>query len=318
MEDLVSIEALRPEEKAQQHLAEWLAYMKKARPAISTTIPELDEILGGLFGLVVMGGGPGTGKTALAIQIAETYATQGGPVVYLSYEQGKWGFFARVMQRALGIAPKDQAKGLQGAEGEAYAQQLQARLGQMPNLLLAELPKTKDNRRPEIDPKEIAQRVVGLQATTGKTCLVVVDSLHYTPLGEAAAGMDGKRAIDTALHIFTQLQQFTKCTVLAIAHQTKGEVNARDNGLMSFSGSGTIAYAADITLQLTRAWGKDENGQKLPTPPEGPLGEQADWLKVAVPKSRMGITSEGIDVLYNLGKQIIGNHEQQTGNTTSF
>jgi len=64
---------IQPENRAGAKFPAWLQEMQTARPAISTTIPQLDNILGGLYKVTIIGGGPGTGKTALAIQISQQY-----------------------------------------------------------------------------------------------------------------------------------------------------------------------------------------------------------------------------------------------------
>lgn len=270
---------------------DWLEDMQRARPLISTTIKGLDNILGGLHGLAILGGGPGSGKTGLAVQIAQEYGKQGGPVIFLSYEQGPSGFFSRIMQRELGVSPKDQFATLQGSDSAAAVQSLKEAVKDLTNVLVYGLPSEGKGE----DWQGITKTVKALQDDTGKACLVVVDSLHYVPLGDTGAALDGKRAIDKALSYLTELQQATGAAILAIAHQTKGEINAKDSGLMAFSGSATITYAADVALQITRATDDDEKPI---------LAGDGVLVKISVPKNRLGaMATEGIEAAYNLQNQ---------------
>lgn len=68
---------------------------------VSTGIPELDEITGGLFPgeMTVIGARPGTGKTALTLQIAETAALNGQRVVFVSREMSDVQIGERILAR---------------------------------------------------------------------------------------------------------------------------------------------------------------------------------------------------------------------------
>jgi len=316
MANLVQIEPEIPQaETAQAMLGGWLADLEKSGPMISTTLAALNQDIGGLAGLVVMGGGPGTGKTAFAVQIALEHTKGGGPCVYLGFEEGPGGFFSKLMQRETGIPRKDQAQAIQGKLGAALADEydnpkpdgiqdkLKEAIEARQNLILRGLPKPQGDLEEAapagLDLPELASLVQNLQRDTKKPCLVVVDSLHYTPLGAQGAGLDGKRAIDAALHLFTALQQRTGACVLMIAHQTKAEAKAKDGGLMAFSGSATIAYAVDMAIQLQRS--TDQNGEDEIPDEKGRVG-----LEIRVPKNRMGaILPIPIKVNFNLHTQTL-------------
>lgn len=316
MANLVQIEPLIPDpEKAQALLGGWLADLEKSGPMIDTTLAALNQGIGGLGGLVVMGGPPGCGKTALAVQIALGHTKGGGPCVYLGFEEGPRGFFSKLMQRETGISRKDQAQAIQGKLGAALADEygsptpdsikgaMDAAIEARQNLILRGLPKREKDPQAApagLDMQELIGLVNDLQSDTGKPCLVVVDSLHYTPLGAQGAGLDGKRAVDMALHMFTELQQETGACVLMIGHQTKAEAKAKDGSLMAFSGSGTIAYAVDMAIQLQRA--TDESGQDHIPDEKGNVG-----LEIRVPKNRLGAAfSAPIITTFNLHKQTLG------------
>lgn len=277
---------IQPENKLTGDLGKfksWLEKVKKAGPPISTTIKGLDNVIGGFRGVTVIGGAPGCGKTGITIQVAQQYAKEGGPVVFLSYEQGPGGFFSRIFQRETGRETKDLIAIIQGEEGEKIAAQLESEISQMTNLLLFGLP---DEGEEENQIKEIKEAIVAMQEATGKTALLVVDSLHYVPLGAASAGLDGKRAIDAALKIFTKIEQETGAAVLLISHQTKEEAKKGSDGQMAFSGSATITYACDIAILMN---------ETEPT-------EKGHAVIVSIPKNRLGRKAKGkhaVTVNYN-------------------
>ena len=282
-----------PEAQAGKKFPAWLEKMQKAGPPISTTVKGLDNVLGGFRGVTIIGGAPSCGKTGFVIQVAQQYAKEGGPVIFLSYEQGPGGFFSRLFQRETGREIKDMIDILQGENGEEIAAKLKEEINQMKTLRLFGLP-AKGEEEQQI--KAVKDAIKTMQEATKKTALLVVDSLHYVPLGKDSAGLDGKRAIDAALKIFTKIEQATGAAVVLISHQTKTEVSSGNSGLMAFSGSATISYASDIAIQLQR---KKTDKKEIDVLEPG--------LNISVPKNRFGATdTEGFEVPYNLQKQIIG------------
>lgn len=287
---MIDIENPLPEgQRAPALLGGFLEEMRAKIDPISTTIRNVDSVTGGLAGLVVIGGGPGSGKTALAIQAAQNYAKEGGPVIYLAYEQGPAGFFHRIFQRISSKPTHKHREIIQSEERQTYVAELEKEINLMPYLQLEGLPAGGKG----LDPEELKKNIAALQEVAGKRALVVVDSLHYTPLGLDSDRLDGKRYIDKSLRIFSELQQATKATVVCIAHQTKAEARDKDTGLMSFSGSGTIAYASDIAIQLVR----NDN------PADG-----SGWLDITIPKNRFGEVriTDPVRASYNLHNQTIG------------
>lgn len=68
---------------------------------VSTGIPDMDAITGGLFPgeMTVIGARPGTGKTALSLQIAEHAAAQGHRAVFVSREMSDVQIGERILAR---------------------------------------------------------------------------------------------------------------------------------------------------------------------------------------------------------------------------
>lgn len=71
---------------------------------LATGFPPLDALLGGGIGpadLVVIGGGPGVGKTTVALQWARSMAIGGAGVVYACYEHDERALLRRLMAMEL-------------------------------------------------------------------------------------------------------------------------------------------------------------------------------------------------------------------------
>ena len=79
----------------------WEKNIRTSRKAISTGWDSLDKVLdGGLYeGLYVIPGTPGTGKTALALQMAFQIAQQQQDVLYISMEMGEEEIYERHISR---------------------------------------------------------------------------------------------------------------------------------------------------------------------------------------------------------------------------
>ena len=79
----------------------WEKNIRSGRKAISTGWNSLDKVLdGGLYeGLYVIPGTPGTGKTALALQMAFQIAQQQQDVLYISMEMGEEEIYERHLSR---------------------------------------------------------------------------------------------------------------------------------------------------------------------------------------------------------------------------
>lgn len=83
---------------------------REVRPALSTFLPELDELLCGGIGygeLLTFGARTSQGKTAFGMGIALSHAIEGTPVVVFSTEMSKRDLACRCIQTYTGFAAKD-------------------------------------------------------------------------------------------------------------------------------------------------------------------------------------------------------------------
>ncbi len=94
-------------------------YLKDGIPPDPTGMklpwPEVNKATGGLIGMWAIGGEGGTGKSTLALQLAATYAADGGKVLYYDFENG-----LQVMLNHLGHAFKNRTTQLIDACGRIY------------------------------------------------------------------------------------------------------------------------------------------------------------------------------------------------------
>lgn len=91
--------ALSPQEAAYRFLDHFSAAASgEKKPFVSTGYPSLDEKLGGglvTSGLITLAARPGTGKTTVALNIAERVAERGQAVLYVSLEMDSNQLWAR-------------------------------------------------------------------------------------------------------------------------------------------------------------------------------------------------------------------------------
>lgn len=72
---------------------------------VSTGLPCMDQLLGGMFPgeLIILAGRPATGKTALALAIADYHASRGNAVAFFSYEMSAGELALRVVTQRCDI-----------------------------------------------------------------------------------------------------------------------------------------------------------------------------------------------------------------------
>jgi replicative DNA helicase len=258
----------------------WEAVEQRGTP-VPTGIACLDTALGGglvpgrLLGLL---GGPGSGKTALANQLAETVASTAHPVVYLTLEETGMTLLAKTMSR---VGNLDYGTVLHTPE------QVRDRIDQT----FKELNERESSRYLlycEDDGRTTLQtvrRVVESHfghwpETSG---LLVVDYLQHwarTTRGMAHSGVRDLREVVSSLaddlhHLAIELN----CAVLMLASQNRASGYNGEHTIASAKESGDIEYACDVMMSIT-----PNNKDKGTISP----GWQACTLHIA--KNRLGAT----------------------------
>jgi len=263
----------------------WEAVEQRGNP-VPTGIDCLDTALGGglipgrLLGLL---GGPGSGKTALANQIAEAVASTAHPVVYLTLEETGMTLLAKTISR---VGNLDYGTVLHTPE------QVRDRIDQTFRelneresgcyLLYCE----DDGRTTLHTVRRVVESHFGQWPETSG--LLVVDYLQHwarTTRGTAHSGVRDLREVVSSLaddlhHLAIELN----CAVLMLASQNRASGYNGEHTLASAKESGDIEYACDVMMSITPS--NKDKGTISP-------GWQACTLHIA--KNRLG--DKGVHIL---------------------
>lgn len=250
------------------------------------SFPALDGKLCGLRGLMLLGAGPGVGKTQLTLQLGldALHDTKVG-LVYLSLEMSKAELSYRLLAMAAGLSYRRLRLGDQGlkphdagdsmtivpGEGLKLNDADRKRLGDGQAQLSRFAPRIRLYGSADIgslsagegDPSRwyapLAHVVEDAKGRMGvERLLVVVDNLQAiaveAPYGRPwASDMDRDRTIIEGL---TRLQHDSGDAVLVVSEVTKGNFKEADTQA-AILGTGRNAYRADAVMLLKRRDGED-------------------------------------------------------------
>ena len=242
-EDVVS-EVLTEAEEARQH------YQATGDPiqGVKTGISRLDEITGGLQpGLTILSGGPGIGKTTLALQIGADAASEGVPVLYVTFENSPRQLALKGMGRVGGINPRAVRRGtvpLKETRAAAEAWREKAR-----RLSFIE-------GRSDLSPGQIRGKARRWMNRFGADrCLVVVDYLQlYAKASDDLSNSEGLRErVEQMGQRLRELSMQLRSPVVAISSQSRsaGYSGGGSADLDTLKESGDLEYGADVVAILT-------------------------------------------------------------------
>lgn len=216
-----------------------------------TRLPALDVCYGGFLpqGLHVVHGGPGAGKTALALQVA---ADCGAPALFVSCEMRPLELMRRVTARATstylgrlksGEFTPDESLAL-ARRGSAAA----------PDLVLA------DATRGYVSPDDILVAAEAVRRDSPRL-LIVLDSVHSWVDGCEIDATEYEK-LNAGLMQLRALAHRLDCAVLAIAERNRASM--QKGGVSAGAGSRKIEYGAESVLDLNVADGAiaDASGEK--------------------------------------------------------
>jgi len=231
-------------------LSAWRTSFDVAAPRLlSLGLPNIDHLLAGGCEpgeFVVLGGRQGTGKTALALEIAVASATQGG-VLFVSREMRIRKLLNRILAQ-VGRLPA-----LELRSGRLTAQtygRLTAALGK-----LSPLPLWLDDRATTI---EQVARMVDRWPFTPALGLVVVD---YLQLVRAPKEVKERRhQVELVSAELKAIAMRAGCVVLALSSMARPEREHHDRRpvISDLRESGQIDHDADVVLLLHREFDKAE------------------------------------------------------------
>lgn len=225
------------------------AHARGGPAGLSTGFSTIDDKLGGMDegDLIVLAGRPGSGKSALAMQIALAVARRGIGVLVISQEMMADALGRRALCAAAGVP----LWALKRGRHEPYVEQLMAARRELNGLPLS-----------IEDGGGISAASMGLKARAAKRRfgahglgLIVVDHLHITPPEGHDAKHGPTHAVGAVSGALKRLAKAMSVPVLALAQLNRGVENRDDKrpGLPDLRQSGSIEQDADAVAFLYRA-----------------------------------------------------------------
>lgn len=232
----------------------------------SSGLTDLDALVGGFHrgNLIVVGGRPSMGKTALAMHFAWSNARSGTPVAVFSMEMSKDELAARQLAAVVGVSS------FFFRRGEATEEAVKAAVIQAHEL--RETPLHIDETG-GLTVAQMAVRARRMKRQHGIE-LIVVD---YLQLMAGSGVARGNRVADIT-EITTGLKALAKdlnVPIIALSQLSRG-VESRDNKrpmLSDLRESGSIEQDADVVMFVYR----DEYYLKRLPPPEHKIDEWDEW-----------------------------------------
>ena len=258
---------------------EQLGTVKEKEHGIRSGFMAIDMMLHRLEGLIILAARPGTGKTALAINIARNVAEH-KPVVFFSLEQSQEQVFERVLAAEAEVSLEEIRTGAFLADQDSIE-----RVGEAEGRLLRVFDNLHVDERAEIPTSYITSVSRAKKLEHGDIGLIVVDYLHIVRLAE-------RNLVDALEEATRQLRNLGKelgCPVLLLSQLSRqpenttssdGNRTRRRPELSDLRSSGGIEQTADVVIFLYRESYYDQTGY-LP---------DEDEVEVIVKKNRNGRT----------------------------
>ncbi len=213
----------------------------------------LDQALGGIHGINIVGGTPKAGKSCFFIQIATEMARRRIPVIYYDFENGRQKIYQRTLCR-LSRLSAEQIKN--SSMDQDHAGRLQKAKDELRALLpwfkvVTDRKLTPDIRRRHID--------YARHETKNHYTLVVIDSLHKLPFQNLSERRTG---IDAWLRQLEAIRDELNVSFLVISELSRGKDDQYDAQphMGSFKGTGDIEYSADNAMILLSDWNSFDSG----------------------------------------------------------
>ena len=263
--------------------------------AVRTGFSVLDRVLDdGLSArdLTVLGGVPGAGKTAMALQWARNMASDGHQVVYACYDHDEVSLLARLLMLEIGdLTGGSDAGSLQAraavrgvSRGEmtlvdAAAESLLVRAAQSRVQAYGDRLQLLSASREATGLEELAE----LANAAGAGGVLVVDYLQKIPTDDAPS--EALR-VDSVAAGLKEIAMNTHTAVLAVVVADKTGLNVRRLRQHHLRGASGIAYEADVVLMLNE---KYRAVSKIHSSYDALRAEDfKQWIVVSISKNRHG------------------------------
>ncbi len=243
--------------------------MKKVfKPCIPSGFDGLDKLLGGGFypGWAVLGAISNLGKSTLALQIARNISAS-RPVLFFSLEMPKEWIAAKLISQQVYQLYKDEPKKLIMARelvNESAVEGIQKNNTPQWDAVVDAVEQTnalkdlyiidaKDITTPEV--KCTADQIAGcvkdfISKNEGKPKpFVIIDYLQIIPMGDESRSPSDQASIDHNINVLSRIDK--DISILLISSLNRNSYKEKNPiTLVSFKGSGTIEYSADVVLAL--------------------------------------------------------------------
>lgn len=220
---------------------------------MQTGFKSLDEALGGVHGINIVGGTPKAGKSCFFIQIATEMARQKIPVIYYDFENGRQKIYQRTLSRLSRLSAEQ-------IKNNELDQAQTGRLQKAKDELRTFLPWFKVVTDRKLTP-EIMRRHIDFfrHETKQHYTVVVIDSLHKLPFKDLSERRTG---IDAWLRQLESIRDELNVSFLVISELSRGRDDHYDAQphMGSFKGSGDIEYSADNAMVLLSDWDSFDPG----------------------------------------------------------
>lgn len=243
------------------HVVLALEHGAVVRDPVRTGLSSLDTALGGGIptgGLTILGAVMSTGKTTLALQIADYIAGAGGRnVLFVTVEQGRAELVAKSVSRIVGSARR---KGVEGVSISSAAMVSPGRRGRWSDDERRAFSRACLTYREKIGPRmwmmecdeqpttaQILEAAEKVKAETGEAPALFVDYLQL--LAPASERMTEKQAVDHNVMDLRHLARDMRVPVFVISSLNRASY-AGGVTIDSFKESGAVEYGADVLLGL--------------------------------------------------------------------
>ncbi len=217
------------------------AYSGPAGPGIPSGLRELDRLTGGFFPgqLIVIGGRPGMGKTALAVRLAANMAQVGRKVAFFSFEMSENEIGQRLLSMASGVSLLDIRTGSLTEDDFKALPKVLEKVSRLPVYV---------NDDGGLRPSEGFSALRRLRAERGGIDAVFIDYLQLMDMGG--------RAENRTQEISKMTRQIKLMAVefrvpVFLMSQLSRKTESRDNPrpvLADLRGSGSIEQDADVVF----------------------------------------------------------------------
>ncbi|MDJ0621624.1 MAG: DnaB-like helicase C-terminal domain-containing protein [Desulfocapsaceae bacterium] len=209
--------------------------------------PLLDQRIGGIHGINILGGGPKVGKSCFMVQVATELARKKIPVLYYDFENGR----QRLYQRTFSRLTKIETSRLAGTELSEEEKKLFNQARQVFETMLRYFRVINDRK---VSPELMRRHIDFLRhETRNEFTVVVIDSLHKLPFKDLREMRTG---IDAWLRQMEAIRDELQVSFLVVSELSRGTEGKYDEEphMGIFKGSGDIEYSADNAMVLLPDW----------------------------------------------------------------